>query len=192
MKANFDLAFNITMGIEGGYANDQADTGGETYRGISRKNFPSWHGWTLIDEYKKNSGFVQLLAKDSALQQFLRDFYKANFWDVLNLDNCINQSIANEMFDTAVNMGTGIAASFLQISLDATDGKTEEFADIAIDRQIGPATMEALNGHPRPGEVLKLINCLQGSRYVDIVKANPKQKRFMRSWLSRVELNIMS
>ena len=35
--ADFNIAFEITMGHEGGYSFDKDDAGGETYRGISRR-----------------------------------------------------------------------------------------------------------------------------------------------------------
>ena len=34
--AEFETAYYLTNKIEGGYANDQDDKGGETYRGIAR------------------------------------------------------------------------------------------------------------------------------------------------------------
>ena len=33
---SFDKAFQITVGVEGGYVNDPADPGGETRYGISK------------------------------------------------------------------------------------------------------------------------------------------------------------
>ena len=35
--ANFHIGHSVTMGNEGGYANNPADRGGETWMGISRK-----------------------------------------------------------------------------------------------------------------------------------------------------------
>ena len=40
------------MEHEGGYVDDRDDRGGETYRGISRNNFPDWKGWKKIDGFK--------------------------------------------------------------------------------------------------------------------------------------------
>ena len=58
--------------------------------------------------------------------------------------------------------------------------------DIAVDGQIGPATIAAINGHKSPRTLYKALNGLQFARYRDIVKARPEQEKFMRSWLSRV------
>ncbi len=37
MKENFDRAFELTVGLEGGYTNDPKDPGGETKYGISKR-----------------------------------------------------------------------------------------------------------------------------------------------------------
>jgi len=49
----FSHILNDTLKHEGGYANHSADKGGETYRGITRKNNPNWQGWKYIDEVKR-------------------------------------------------------------------------------------------------------------------------------------------
>ena len=69
--ADFNQAFDITMGHEGGYANNKLDTGGETYRGVSRNNWPDWEGWRLIDRLLMGVQSDQIdvvLAKSVALQ----------------------------------------------------------------------------------------------------------------------------
>ena len=51
--ADFHKALKRTAKYEGGYVNDPADAGGETYKGISRRANPKWDGWQLIDAHKK-------------------------------------------------------------------------------------------------------------------------------------------
>ncbi len=51
-EQDFQKALAHTLEFEGGYANDPADSGGETFRGISRRNWPQWEGWPLIDQAK--------------------------------------------------------------------------------------------------------------------------------------------
>ena len=60
--AQFEPAFEKTMKFEGGYANNPADRGGETYRGIARKIWPGWNGWPLVDAAKQKAGFPGNLA----------------------------------------------------------------------------------------------------------------------------------
>jgi lysozyme family protein len=185
--ADFKTAYKITMAHEGGYANNPADTGGETWKGIARKKHPDWPGWTIIDK-AKNGNFPANLHSVSGLQDMVESFYKVKFWDYLKLDQVNNQKIANELFDTSVNMGQGIAALFLQRSLNVSNRNGKEYADLQVDGSIGPVTINTLNSHPRQEQVLKVLNTLQGARYISICEANPSQEIFMTSWLSRVGL----
>ncbi len=188
--ANFKLAFGIVMGIEGGYANDKDDRGGETYKGISRNNFPDWKGWAIIDGHKNSpAGFEFMLETDIKLPYLVEQFYKTEFWDVLALDHVLHQKIAIELFDTGVNMGTGVAAVFIQDSLNVNNNNAKLYPDVKVDAKIGPVTVGYLNKHPRPEDILKTLNVMQGAKYIEICKRNPKQEKFYRGWLTRVELN---
>src|ERR1035441_4044145 len=53
--ADFNAAHQQVMGNEGGYANNPADAGGETYKGIARKFWPQWCGWKYVDGVKANT-----------------------------------------------------------------------------------------------------------------------------------------
>ena len=188
--ADFETGYKVVMINEGGYANDPDDAGGETYKGIARKRQPNWKGWAIVDSYKSKPGnWPALLDKDATLQKMVHSFYKSEFWDALSLDYVKDQKIANELFDTGVNMGLGIAALFLQHSLNALNRNGADYPDIKEDAKIGPVTVGYLNSHRNPCNVYKVLNCLQGSRYVDLCKANPKNEKFMNSWLSRVSLS---
>lgn len=52
--ADFNKAHLEVMGNEGGYANNPADSGGETYKGIARKFHPAWPGWKMVDDLKRS------------------------------------------------------------------------------------------------------------------------------------------
>lgn len=191
--ADFLKAYNTTKRHEGGYSNNPKDRGGETYKGISRKNFPLWLGWVLIDSHKTKKGNTttiierELLA-DQALDALVISFYKSVFWDALSLDQVSNQPIANELFDTSVNMGVGTAAIYLQRSLNVLNRNGKDYADLMLDGKVGLRTIQVLNQHKKPEAVLKVLNCLQGAKYVSICEANPSQEDFMFGWLERVTL----
>jgi lysozyme family protein len=191
--ADFNTAYQVVRAHEGGYADNPNDRGGETYKGISRKNFPGWSGWVYVDDVKDKVGLRDEAInneseKNATLQKLVRAFYKDNFWNDLRLDEVNSQAIATELFDTGVNMGTGIAATFLQRVLNVTNRCGRDFPDIRVDGRVGPGTVGALNIHPRPRQVLVLLNCLQGTRYIDICEHNPTQEIFMISWTDRVAI----
>ncbi|RYG50100.1 MAG: hypothetical protein EOO01_11495 [Chitinophagaceae bacterium] len=186
--ADFLTAYQVVLAHEGGYANDPDDTGGETYKGISRKNFPNWEGWRIIDLHRTHNDFPAVLDKSERLAQYAQDFYRKNFWNKMSLGKVKLQSIATELFDTGVNMGDKTAAMFLQIALNATNRNQRDYFDVAEDGKIGEQTLSALNAHPYPASVLKLLNIQQGYRYLSITRASPTQEKFLRSWLSRVAI----
>lgn len=183
--ADFKIAYKITMAHEGGYANNPNDSGGETWKGIARKKHPNWPGWTLVDRAKQGD-FPTNLTSVPNLQNLVESFYKIQFWDFLKLDQINNQRIANELFDTSVNMGQGVAGLFIQRALNVSNRNGKDYPDLQVDGNVGSVTVNAVNNHPRPDQLLKLLNTLQGAKYIGICEANPSQEIFMTSWLSRV------
>lgn len=113
----------------------------------------------------------------------MENFYKENFWDTLNLDNVNDQRMANELYDTGVNMGIGRAGLFFQKVLLVSTRNP-----LRLDGQVGSKTVAVFNELSATDKymVWKLFNCLQGERYITICEANPSQEIFMRSWASRV------
>lgn len=186
---NFEEAYNITMGCEGGYANNPLDNGGETYKGISRKYNSSWEGWAIIDKYKSSPSFPKNAYADKNLDAMVKSFYKENYWDANLLNEFKSQIIANEMFDTSVNIGMRTANMLLQKALNSLNKNGSIYQDISKDGKIGANTIKALNTCISVnGEDLlyKVLNILQGSHYLDIASNNPTQENFMVSWFNRV------
>ena len=180
--ANFIQAFNITMGNEGGYANNPNDSGGETYAGVARNYWPQWSGWPLVDQIvaQHPANLNAALRANSSLQASVQAFYQQNFWNVVSLGTLNSQQVANQLFDTAVNMGTGIAALFLQEAINALKPGT-----VTVDRQVGPLTIAAANA-ANPETLYNQIIALRKQRYLGIIAANPSQAQFENSWMSRL------
>lgn len=189
--ANFLMAFEKTMGHEGGYSLDPDDAGGETYRGVSRRYHPEWEGWKVIDDVKSNPDFPRILDSLPQLQDAIRAFYQRYYWDINSLSAFESQAIAEEMFDTGVNMGRNRAAKFLQESLNYLNRNGRSYDDLVVDGVIGPATLKALSFilyHNEEMLLLKILNVLQGSFYLDYMRRKPSQEKYMRGWFNRVNL----
>jgi lysozyme family protein len=88
----FDTAFNLVVGIEGGYSNDPADPGGETKFGISKRAYPQ------VD--------IANLTLEQAKAIYLRDYWHLCKCDELPAD------MALLVFDAAVNQGVSAALRF--------------------------------------------------------------------------------
>lgn len=190
---NYQISFKLTGNIEGGYANDPNDRGGETYKGIARKIDSKWTGWSVIDSIKKKVGTsASAIDKEAATNELLQasvsTYYKVNYWDVLNLDGINDQRICSKLYDIGVNMGTGRSGLFVQRCLNVMNRNGTTFSDLKLDGQIGAKTVAIINSLPTSDLYMlwKLINALQGEKYIAICEANRSQETFIRSWASRI------
>lgn len=186
--ADFNTAFSATDKIEGEYANNPADTGGETYRGISRKKHPEWVGWRLIDsikatlvkqpaygtsEYRNWVKHLNSLLRDSvSVQSKVKDFYLTLFWR--NLGKLESQELANWVYDKDVNTGSR-GSRWLQEALG-----------IKVDGVVGPQTIAAANAVTDPAPLLVHMKSLACDYYTQVVENDPTQQQFLKGWLARV------
>jgi lysozyme family protein len=111
------------------------------------------------------------------------------YWDVNLLDE-FPQAIANEMFDTGVNMGIGRAAKFLQECLNYLNRNGSLFDDLVVDGDVGPATMRALGkiSESDMDILLTMLNVCQGRHYMEYMKKSPTQEKYARGWFKRVTI----
>jgi lysozyme family protein len=187
--ADFKIAYDETMGFEGGYANVSGDPGGETYKGIARNFWPNWSGWSVLDSWKNggNPNWKNLMKEE--LEPNVQDFYKQQFWNRFLGDQITNQEIANELFDSAVNMGMSKAVSFLQEALSIFQSAHH----VVIDGNFGGQTLGALNfflnnSHEHKIKAFLLdLNVQQGAWYHHLAKEHGMNK-FIEGWYKRVEL----
>jgi len=188
-KSSFIDAFEKTMINEGGYVNDMDDAGGETYKGISRKFNPDWYGWEIIDFHRYDPYFPKSLDDSLRLKNEVASFFKDKYWNINCLDE-FSQEVAEEMFDTGVNLGVLRAAKFLQRSLNYLNRNGELFDELEVDGKIGKKTLSALNSLSEKGGdekvLVKMLNTLQGQHYMDYMDGNSKQKKYARGWFKRV------
>lgn len=174
------------MGAEGGYAHNPKDLGGETYKGISRVNWPKWTGWKTLDSVKASllshatygtsaynawvKHFNGLLASKSDLQANVQKFYEVNFWK--RLGEITNQEVAEWVFDHVVNAGKR-GGMWIQLA-----------AKVKPDGDIGSGSIAAINAAD-PAELLSRVEDIAGAYRLDRAHDNPSQIQFLTSWLTR-------
>jgi len=168
METNFDKAFKVVIGIEGGYVNNQYDRGGETKYGISKRAYPN------------------LDIKNLTLEDAKRVYYR-DYWIASGIEYIDDYKIQLELFDTAVNMGTYKAKTILQEALNLLNRNERNFKDLIVDGQIGRITISAYNKVNKE-ILLKVLNGLQFMNYVRIVENDKSQEIFMNGWMRRVYL----
>ncbi len=190
--AEFHIAFERTMRFEGGYVFDPDDRGGETFRGISRRSWPDWPGWTIIDRFKSKSDFRRLVERNSELEKMVATFYQSEFWNQIHGDEIPDQSLADELFDCSINLGIKQAVTFFQKGLNILKRADARYSEIAEDGLFGPATFSALRAylvHDQPRYLLKVMVILRGMHYIKILTKDPSQRKFARGWLERVRMS---
>lgn len=175
MLGPFDYAFNLILGFEGGYSNDPDDRGGRTKYGITEAVFRDSIRRKLINPVSTD---IRHMTQANAKTIYLYDY-----WNKIHLNEIVDQFIAAEIFDTAVNMGRTTATLICQRALNFLGEALEE------DGIMGGLTIAALNRWCRK-DSRALFICLNGfqfMRYVAIVKENESQHKFARGWTKRVQ-----
>ncbi|MFS6935306.1 glycoside hydrolase family 108 protein [Klebsiella oxytoca] len=176
-----DQIFNAILEKEGGYVNNPNDKGGPTNWGITQAVARA-HGY---------NGDMRNLTRQQALNILEADYWYGPRFDQVS---AVSPDIAAELCDTGVNMGPAVAARFLQRVLNVMNNQGGLYPDIAIDGQIGPRTIAALNsylisrGSTSTRVMLKALNSLQGARYIDLSEQRPANKTFTFGWFERVAL----
>lgn len=126
--ADFLTAFNRTEKNEGKdiWTKVDGDSGGETWSGISRKANPSWSGWKILDQIKNKKNGQKISTPE--LEERKQSLYRTNYWNPIWGDEIKNQKVANDLYDTAVNMGpsTSIRLSERQFGMKETGRMSDE------------------------------------------------------------------
>lgn len=190
MMANFNIALPNVLKVEGRYVNDPSDNGGETYLGITRRDHPDWPGWAIVDPIKHDG--AALAAKDPQLKQLAYELYKKRYWDRFDGDSISSQKIAEELFDTGVNMGIGRAVTFLQKGLNVLNKRASLWPEIGTDGDMGPKSRAALNAclaHHDELLLLRVMNILQGAAYLEFAAKDERQEVFIKGWLNNRVFN---
>jgi lysozyme family protein len=163
------------------YTNDPDDAGKETRWGITLASARAY-GYT---------GPMKDLPEAVA-----RAIYRKRYVDEPRFAEvfAIEPTLGAKLIDTGVNMGTTVAATFLQRWLNGFNDTGSRYGDLHVDGRIGTVTLDALRAFVRwRGQgitaLLRGLNGVQASRYLDITESKPSQRKYLFGWvLNRVEM----
>ncbi|BDI26655.1 putative secretion activating protein [Acinetobacter baumannii] len=177
-EMNIEQYLDELIKREGGYVNNPADRGGATKYGIT-------------EAVARTNGFKGNM-KDLPLD-VAKAIYKKQYWTAPRFDqvNTISSAVAEELLDTGVNCGTGFAKPLLQRSLNLLNNQGKAgFPDLVIDGVYGSETLRALKTYlakrGKDGEkvLVRVLNIMQGQRYIEICERNPSQEQFFYGWIA--------
>lgn len=174
---DLDELIDGVIGREGGYSDHPADRGGATRWGVTEAVARA-HGYR---------GDMRAFPRDEAARIYARVYWARPGFDRIAE---LAPDIAEELFDTGVNMGPAVAVSFLQRALNALNRGAADYPDLVPSARIDDATVAALTAFlakRRPhgeGVLMKAIEALQGARYLDLAERRPANEAFLYGWLA--------
>ena len=174
---DIDTLIDKVIALEGDFSDHPADRGGATRWGVTEAVARA-HGY---------AGDMRHFPRAEAAA-----IYRRNYWQRPAFDQVARHApaLAAELFDTGINMGTGTASGFLQRALNALNRNGRDYADLAVDRRIGPRTLAALDAFRRKRGtqaetvLLKALEALQGARYIELAEKRPANEAFLYGWLA--------
>lgn len=164
----YEKALGRLLAHEGGYVNNPNDTGGETMYGISRKWFPRWSGWEIVDAAEDK----QALKDDETILKLVGDFYYTYFWYKIKAHMIDDPEVAEMLFITAVNVGKRVAVR-----------KTQRILGVAVDGIIGDQTVGALNSIDSEKFLYQFV--LELVDFYLEISARGNNHLFLKGWLNR-------
>lgn len=153
-KANFLIALRVVLKYEGGLANHPMDKGGKTYAGITYKWNKNWNGWKRLDDLE-------------LLTYWIMDYY-LHIWITEGFDQLENQTTANYLFDTRINISRNKCIKLLNKRL----GLNVKYTKRWIEPRFDSVNLDRLR--------LERMNY-----YRQLVVRNPSQRVFLKGWLRR-------
>lgn len=175
---SIDAIIDATVAKEGGYVNHKDDTGGETMFGITSATARA-NGYT---------GAVRDMPRSTAIGIYRHQYFEKPGFAAVAV---VSPAIAEELFDTGVNMGPDYPRRWLQQWLNALNRGGKDYADIAEDGVIGPGTVGALGRliavrgrAAAESALLKGLNCSQGARYLDLARNRTANESFLFGWMA--------
>jgi lysozyme family protein len=158
----FEAALKFVLKWEGGYNDRHHDHGGPTNRGITQK---------VYDHFRDNDHAPRRSVAEIETVE-VEYIYKHGYWLAGKCDKMF-PPLDLVHFDSCVNFGTGGAAKFIQ-----------EILDVKVDGDLGPITLEALQGRDPRDMAVEICRRRIEFRH-HRVQEDPTQREFLNGWLNR-------
>lgn len=152
---------------EGGFANDPADRGGATNKGVTIATFEAYCKAKSLP--RPNVERLKRMTDGEWL-----DILKTMFWDRWQADKIKSQKLANILVDWV--WGSGVYGIKIP----------QRILGVKQDGIVGNKTLEALNAQD-PDKLFQVIYEARKKYLNDIAISRPANKRFLKGWLNRLD-----
>lgn len=169
--ANFYSYLPLLQQVEGGFQKSPDDPGNYNSLGeLAGTNYGiSARFYEHVINRPPVEADMKAITKSQAEQMF-----RAYFWNTQKADQIKSQAVANTIIDHHINAGSG--AKLAQQVLNTHFG-----FNVAVDNQIGPQTLSALNS-VEPSRFVQLYNEARAEYYRRVGNAT-----FLSGWLYRLK-----
>jgi len=168
LKQFSDSILPFVLKWESGYVNDSDDKGGVTYRGITRKNNPTWPGWKVIDKLKSIKRFQIIPELEPEVVNFYWQLFRSNGFDRLN-----SPKVALAMFDYKVHGGFSLSVLrsiiLSKFGKNLVSGSELSWVNTQNEDSIASAIIEHRENYLKK-----------------IIAKDPTQKKFEDGWFKRL------
>lgn len=164
--ANSSKLVPFILQWEGGFVNDPDDLGGATNKGITIGTFT---------EYRRKKGLKTPTVNDlkNISGAEWNDVFKSLYWDRWKADEIKNQSVANILVDWVWASGShGIK-------------RPQRLLGVKADGIVGKQTIAAVNAMDA-ATLFKMIKDDRAKFIDEICKARPKNEKFRKGWMNRI------
>lgn len=151
---------------EGGFVNDPDDLGGATNKGITIGTY---------GEYRKRKGLPSPNVQDlkNLTEKEWYEVFKTLYWDRWRADEINSQSVANILVDWVWASGVhGIR-------------RPQTILGVVPDGIVGAKTIAALNA-AYPERLFEAIKADRTKFIDEICKVHPKNEKYRRGWMNRI------
>lgn len=171
------LIIGAVFAVEGGFVDHPNDPGGATNHGITERVARD-HGYSgrMRDLKRTCTVAGEVCAESIYTDSYIR---KPGYLPLVEIDPVV----AEEVIDTAVNMGPPRPSRWFQRAVNETCGTT-----LPVDGRIGPQTVKAwrdcrANLGPRAcTAMLARLDGYQEVEYDRLVRVNPRLRVFRKGW----------
>lgn len=175
---DIETLIDAVIAREGDYSDHPADRGGATCWGIS-------------EAVARANGYRGEMRNYPRVEA--EAIYRRLYWERPGFARLAKfaPSVAQELFDSGVNLGPAAAISFLKRALNAMNRNGADYADVDAVPLIDDASLAALQsflakrGPAGEAVLLKALDALQGERYVHIAETRPVNEAFLYGWFAR-------
>ena len=195
---NYVNALVFTMSAEGLFTNHAEDSGGMTYKGVSRIYNDRWEGWKIIDQYIINkypelslayfrrptslSSLNSELNANEELNLLVYDFYFQKYYEKCGA-SLLSNKIGIVLFDISVLQGTKRAVKTIQRLANRYFDKK-----LLVDGIFGKNTLKGITEAIDEVGIDRFVAELLLEYQDNLVEASKYNKNqvFLQGWLNRI------